>query len=374
MSINYRLGALGFLAHPELTKESGNNASGNYGLLDQIAALKWVQKNIAAFGGDPNNVTLYGGPTFSLNVTNLTASPLAKGLFHRGIGGSVSGWTSAVAAAQGMKLADAEQAGVNWAKQNLNASTIAELRAKSQWDLIKAPAIPYTLIVDGYVIPDFVDNIYAQGQQNDVPLLIGWNKDEGIPTSVLASTVVSYTPMLQTRFGKFGDQFLQVYPVTTDAQAVDQSYAIVRDNSASSQRAWARLHDKTGKTKTYLYYWTYAPPWLPEIKFAEISPATKLGASHFSELDYIFGTLGLRSSQRQYTDVDTKLSDTISSYWVNFAKTGDPNGPGLPVWPIFDEKDANPVLYIGAQTQPGPVPNAAGLDLFDAFYNSRRAP
>ncbi len=374
VSFNYRLGMFGFLAHPDLTKESGSTkASGNYGLMDQIAALQWVQKNIAAFGGDPNKVTLYGAAAGSQDVCDLTASPLAKGLFQRAIGGSVSCWFYGVAPAQAMKLAAAEQAGVNWAKTNFNASTIAELRAVSAWEMVKF-AGANARIVDGYVIRDFNDVTYAKGQQNDVTLLVGWNKDEGTAFPPMATTVANYTAVAQTRFGKSADQFLKVYPATTDAQALEQSYALYRDHYAWSQWEWAKAHNQTGKTKTYLYYWTYTPPWLPGVKTAEQDPATKLGAYNGSEINYIFGTLDLRASQRQYTDGDRKLSDLMSSYWVNFAKTGDPNGPGLPTWPAFDEKATNPVLYIGAQTQGGPVPNKAGLDFYEALYNALRPP
>ncbi len=377
VTFNYRVGVLGFLAHPDLTKESGaNQASGNYAIMDMIAALKWIQKNIAAFGGDPNNVTIFGQSAGAQNVSQLTVSPLAKGLFHRVIAESNSAWYYGLATLP-RKLAAAEQQGADWAKKNFNAATIAELRKVSAWDLLK-PANPYTRIIDGYVAPDYPDVTYAKGQQNDVPLLTGWTKDEGTAYAPMASTVVSYTAAARTRFGKFADEFLKVYPATTDAEALAQSYALYRDDRWGI-REWARSQAKTGKSKSYLYYWTHGWPFRPGIKFAEQAQATQLGAFHASELAYVFGFLDAWNYQstsgpyHQYTDADYKLSDTMMSYWTNFAKNGDPNGPGLPTWPVFDEKAANPMLYLDVQIQPGPVPNKAGLDFYEAFYNSLRA-
>lgn len=248
VTTNYRLGVFGFLAHPDLTKESGtNNASGNYCLMDQIAALKWVQKNIAAFGGDPNAVTLFGQSAGSLNVSMLTASPLAKGLFHRAISGSAAAFVGASAMLTIVKLPAAEQAGASWAKNNFNATTIAELRAKSAVDLAR-PMPPMLAVLDGYVVPDYRENVYANGQQNDVALLTGWVKDEGTVFGPMATTVVSYTAAAQARYGKFADQFLKTYPANTDAEAIAQSFAMTRDALGRGIWTWARAHDKTGKT------------------------------------------------------------------------------------------------------------------------------
>jgi para-nitrobenzyl esterase len=227
--------------------------------------------------------------------------------------------------------------------------------------------------LDGYVLSDPIDTMYAEGQPNDVPLLLGWDKDMGTFQPPMASTVVSYTAAIQTQFGKSADQFLQLYPAKTDAEAVTQSYAFGSDVFGWTDWEWAKAHSKTGKSKTYVYYWTYTPPWKPGVKFAEADPAIKLGAYLSCENAYLFQNLNVFASQRQYADVDYKLSDTMSSYLVNFAKIGDPNGPGLPTWPAFDEKVDNSVLYIGAQTQPGPVPNKARLEFLGTFYRSRAA-
>jgi para-nitrobenzyl esterase len=373
VSANYRVGVLGFLAHPDLTKESATGASGNYGLMDQIAALKWVQKNIAAFGGDPNSVTLFGVSAGSLNVSLLTASPLAKGLFHRAIGGSGTAFVGGSATLSIVKLPAAEHAGDIWAKTNFNASTIAELRAKSAWDLAK-PMPPMLAVVDGYVIPDYLENVYANGRQNDVPLLTGWAKDEGTIFGPMAWTIVRYTAVAQVRYDKFADQFLKTYPASTDAEAITQSLAMSSDIVGRGHWTWVRAHDKTGKTKSYMYYWTYEPPWLPGVKFTQMASVPNLGAYHQSEIEYVFQTLNAWAHARQYTEADTKLSDTISSYWVNFAKTGDPNGPGLPTWLPFDNTATNPVLYLGTQIQPGPLPNKPGLEFMDAFWGAQLPP
>ena len=371
VTFNYRVGVFGFFAHPELSKEpNANNSSGNYAALDQIAALKWVQKNIAAFGGDPNNVTLFGESSGSNSACRLTASPLAKGLFHRVVGESTSCFYGGqIGGASKLKLADAEQAGSDWAKRYFTATTVAEMRAKPAWDLLGKGSLT-TSFIDGYVLPDFPDNIYANGQQNDVPILVGWNKDEGTIFAPMATRVVSYTAAAQTRYGKSADQFLKVYPATTDAETLAQSYAAGRDILGRGMWAWARAHDKTGKTKSYIYYWNYEPPWLPGVKFSEMDPATKLGAYHESEINYVFQTLNVWATMRQYTEADTKLADLVSSYWVNFAKTGDPNGPGLPPWSPFDNQAANPVMYLGTQAQAGPLPNKAGLDFMDTHWSS----
>lgn len=371
VTFNYRLGVFGFFAHPELSKEPGaNNSSGNYAALDQIAALKWVQKNIAAFGGDPNNVTIFGNSAGSDHACRLTASPLAKGLFQRVIGQSSSCYYGGQSvSASKLKLAEAEQIWSEWAKRFFTATTVAEMRAKPAWNLLGTGTLT-TSFIDGYVLPDYPENIYASGQQNDVPILVGWNKDEGTIFAPMATKVVSYTTAAQARFGKFADQFFQVYPATTDAEALAQSYAAVRDGNGRGMWALARAHDKTGKTKSYVYYWNYEPPWLPTTKFSEMDPATKLGAYHGSEISYVFQTLNVWASMRQYTEADTKLADQISSYWVNFAKTGDPNGAGLPVWSSFDNQAASPVMYLGTQMQMGILPNKPGLDFMEVFWSS----
>lgn len=378
VTFSYRQGVLGWLIHPELDQEPGsNNSSGNYHYLDAIAALKWVQKNIAAFGGDPANVTLWSSPSSSPYVGNLTASPVAKGLFQRTVSfGSISPFIAYSSAGIGVPVGHsaASQLWADWMKKNFNATTLAELRARSAWDLMK-PALPYASgqAMDGYVVTDYIDAAFAKGQQNDLPLLVGWDKDFYSYMAPMASTVVSYTAAVQAQFGKSADQFLQLYPAKTDAEALAQSYAYGADSWGWGDWAWAKAHNQTGKTKAFVYYWTYAPPWKPEVKFTQANPATKLGAYLSAEIEYFFQNLDVFAAQRQYTDADTKLSDLASAYLVNFVKSGDPNGAGLPTWPAFDEKVDNSVLWIGAQTRAGSVPNKARLEFLETFYRSRVA-
>ncbi len=373
VTVNYRLGVFGGLIHPELEKEPGGNfTSGNYMFLDEVAALKWVQKNIAALGGDPGNVTLWGAVEGTVHVGKLLASPLAKGLFHKAGGTGMSAFYNGTAGpnyayshAQGAEL------WAEWAKKNFNATAVADFRAVSAWDLAKAP-VPYTVqrAYDPYFLADPLDTVYAKGQVPDIPLLIGWPKDGTTYTAPMATTAVSYTAAIKGRFGAASDQFLQLYPVKTDAEAVSQSYAFGADTFGWSQWAWATAHNKAGKTKAFVYYWTYAPPWLPGVKFAEQDPASKLGAYRSSDLTYALGTNSFYAAERQYSDVDVRLSDQMVSYLANFAKTGDPNGSGLPVWPAYDEKVDNSMLYIGAQTQAGPVSRKAQFSFLQTYYRS----
>ena len=296
VTVNYRLGALGFLAHPELTRESPHHASGNYGLLDQLAALQWVHDNIGAFGGDPARVTLAGQSAGAMSVISLVASPLAKGLFRRAI--VESGLLAPVGAEP---LADAEKDGMAFATIK-GAASLAALRAMPVAQVGARPAPPtagggpppaalaFRPIVDGYVLRDTIDAVLAKGAQNDVPILIGFNADEG-----------GATPQ-------------------GDAAANQKARAEQRSNVTQ----WVSAFGKTAHSKTFVYMWNHALPG-PD--------ASRYGAFHTSEVPYAMDTLYM--SDRPFTDVDRRVADRVSSYWANFAKTGDPNGAGLPRWPVF---------------------------------------
>ena len=353
VSINYRLGVFGFFAHPELTKESDRNASGNYGILDQIAALEWVQKNIAAFGGDPKRVTIFGESAGSWAVNCLMATPLAKGLFQRVIGESGAQFGPM------RKLTDAEEAGVKLA-QTLGADSIAALRAKPAEELLKASG-PASPTVDGWLFPENIYAIFAKGKQNDVPLLIGSNADEGTafaPPSVKAD---SFRQTAQTRFGAQADAFLKLYPATSDEEAKASQNASFRDQAFGWQmRTWARMQTKTGKSKVYLYYFSRVPPG-PE--------SARYGAYHASEISYVFHNLD--KSTRPWEDTDRKLSDAMSSYWVNFASTGDPNGKGLPKWPAYQQK-TDVAMGLGDKIAPLATPHKAALDFLDEYFAKQR--
>lgn len=359
VTFNYRLGAFGFLAHPELTKESDRRASGNYGLMDQIAALQWVQKNIAAFGGNPKNVTLFGESAGSIDISNLLASPQAKGLFERVIGESGS-WLG-ISISRTKTLADAEQDGVKFAEA-LGANSLAEMRAKPAEAVMKAGR--GNNIIDGWLIPDDPSIVYAEGKQIDVPLLIGSNQDEANFFIRQPAPADKFIEQTRERFGNLADTFLKIYPAGSNEQSAASQYASTSYEVSWVMRNWAQLQTKTGKSKAYLYYFTHDPPEQANSKGGRRNQ----GATHTAELPYVFENL---TGNRAWTDADRQLSDTISSYWVNFAAHGDPNGKGLPKWPSFDETKSPSPMVLGDKVEVGHAPNPAQLALYQALYDKQ---
>lgn len=321
VTFNYRLGVFGFLAHPELTKESGHNASGNYGFMDTIAALRWIQKNIRAFGGDPGRVTLMGESAGANIIANLTASPEAKGLFHRVIAESGSWMGPNIA--RTMTLAQAEENGVAVAKA-MNAASLSELRAKSAEELQRSSGFTPKIIIDGWIVPEDASNIYSQGKQNAVDILAGSNKDEAT--------------FFAGRGGSGGG--------SDPARINDEFHWVLRN--------WANLQSKRGKSKAYLFFFTRVPPG-----------NGARGATHGAELPYAFGNL---IGNTAWTDVDRQLADTMTSYWVNFAANGDPNAAGLPMWPAFKEKTNDKAMLLGDKLEVGTGIDAARVAFFDDIY------
>ncbi len=362
VTVNYRLGVFGFFADPELTKESDRNSSGNYGLLDQIAALEWVQKNIAAFGGDPKRVTIFGESAGSWSVNYLVATPLAHGLFQRAIGESGGEFAPA------RRLGDMEQAGVKFG-QSIGADSLAALRAKPADELLKANGFATAANVDGWLLPRDVYTIFAEGKQNDVPLLIGSNADEGTMFTPPSVKAASFRETATKRYGTDADAFLKLYPFNTDDDTWAAQAASMRDQVFGwEMRTWARMQTKTGKSKVYLYYFSRVPPGQNRAK----------GAYHGSEIAYVFGNLEVapfavsaNGGPRPWQDVDRKLADTMSSYWVNFATTGDPNGKGLLKWPVYRAKD-DMLMGFGDSLEVKPVPNKAALDFLDGYFERQR--
>jgi para-nitrobenzyl esterase len=355
VTINYRLGVFGFLAHPDLTRESAHHSSGNYGFLDQVAALEWVHGNIARFGGDPNRVTIFGESAGSWSVNLLMATPLAKGLFQRVIAESGANFGPL------QKLPAAEQAGASFAR-SMGAGSLSALRAKSAADLLAAPGpFPGTVFlgnVDGWVLPEEVRAIFAAGKQNDVPLLLGSNADEGTAFASPSMTPELFRQQVSRRFAGRADALLKLYPAGSAQEALASSAALTRDRTFGwEMRTWARMQTRTGKFKAYLYYFSRVPP----------GPAGAVyGAYHASEITYVFHNLGL--SDRPWEPVDRALSDALSSYWVNFATNGGPNGQDLPQWPAYDEK-ADLTMGLGDQIEVRPVPHKPALDFFDAWFS-----
>ena len=371
VTLNYRLGIFGFLAHPELSAESGHHASGNYALLDQIAALQWVQRNIAAFGGDPTRVTIFGESAGSWAVNALMASPLAKGLFQRTIGESGGLFspmkTLSEAEKEGEKLAasvtsspgaDAKPAA---AQVDSAPAILKALRAKTAEELLKAAdSETVRAIVDGWVLPQDVATIFAQGKQNDVPLIVGYNADEGTTLAPQAANLKAFMFVggVHQRYGPQADAVLKIYPAGSDEQAVSSFYSAYRDQVFGwEMRTWARMSTKTGHQPAYMYYFSRRPPG-PQ--------SARLRAFHASEIAYVFGTFVWPFP---WEDVDKKLSNAMTSYWVNFAANGNPNGAGLTKWPAYNVKDDR-ALEFGDQIAVRSEINSAGLDFYDGYYQS----
>ncbi len=344
VTINYRLGVFGFFAHPELTKESDRNSSGNYGILDQIAALEWVQKNIASFGGDPKRVTIFGESAGSWSVNALTASPLAHGLFQRAIGESGASFAPLPT------LADAEKAGQRVA-QKLGVDSIAAMRAKPAAEVMKAGGEQARANVDGWMLPQQVAAIYAAGKQNDVPLLIGSNADEGTAFTPAVVKPEQFKALAKSRFGDMADAYLKIYPAGSDEEAHASSAAAIRDQTFGwEMRTWARMQTKTGKSKVYVYYFSRVPP----------GPfGAKLGAYHASEITYVF------DNQKSQAEADKALTEAMSSYWVNFAATGDPNRKGMLKWPSYNLK-TDLAMGFGDRIATTEVPHKEALDFIDS--------
>lgn len=353
VTINYRLGVLGFLAHPELTAESGHDASGNYGLLDQVSALQWVRHNIAAFGGDPGNVTVAGQSAGAISVYLLTASPLATGLFHRAIvesgPGGLASFGLGSARSMAGPLAEAETSGTRVSVAR-GAASLAELRAMPVDSLTAAPAassppLRFGPIVDGYFLVDDVVTVYANGEQNDVPLLTGFNADEASAFPGYGTvTLEAYREMAEQRYGDSADDFLALYPADTDQEAGEAQIASRRDMAAVALGGLAEERARTATTEAYLYYFERGIPWPEHPEF---------GAFHTGEVPYVFNNL--RLLDRPWEAVDRELADAVSSYWANFAARGNPNGDGLPTWPAY-EAAPRAVMVLGEQIGPREMP------------------
>jgi para-nitrobenzyl esterase len=366
VSINYRVGPLGFLAHPELSAESTHHASGNYGLQDQIAGLKWVKKNIAAFGGDPDRVTIFGESAGGISVSMLCASPEAKGLFRGAIsqsGGSFGPPRATTYPGENMRrLADAEQSGVAFARK-AGVASIDELRKitpdklPSGWG--GGTAWP---IIDGWVIPDDQHRLYEAGRFNDVAILVGYNSDEGL-SFAHEKTPEEYIASTQKRYGPFADKLLAAYPVGKDS-VPKTARDLMRDAAFGWQTwAWATLQVQTGKSKVFCYYFDQHE------EHPAGSPEADHGTQHGADVPYVFQTLDMKSPKT--TAGDRAVSEMLSTYWTNFAKNGNPNGPGVPKWPEFSGKRGQ-VMYFHNEAHPGPVPSAEALEVLDSYFAWRR--
>jgi len=338
VTINYRVGVIGFLAHPELTKESEQNSSGNYGLLDQLAALEWIKKNITAFGGNPACVTIMGQSAGAASVHYLTASPLAKGLFIRAI--ALSGYNARLG--PGVNLASAEQTGVRFAKAQ-NAASLTTLRAMPAADLLAATKdeFRFSPIVDGWFLPKSVDEIFTADEQSDVATLTGFVADEGSFSDGYGKVPAEeFRKRVRQQTGAQADAMLRLFPASTEPESAESQKAFARDMSMVSMYRWAMKREKTGQTNVYTYLFTHPQPGVTKERYQ---------AFHSSELPYIFDNLN--QSHRPWTMEDEKIAETMSSYWTNFIATGDPNGNGLPKWPAFRDAPEE-TMELGDKTGP----------------------
>lgn len=333
VTINYRVGVLGFMAHPELTLESPNHTSGNYGLLDQIAALKWVQRNIAQFGGNKSNVTISGLSAGAISAHLLSTSPKAKGLFHKIIAQSGS-----VFAMKGhATLKSNEAAGIRYAN-SLGVNSIHDLRKLSPEELMAQPYKAWP-VVDGCLLPESVSSVYERGHQIDVPMLVGGTSDEAatIPPNVIKLDTFEFG--VKSLFGDYTQEYLKLYPAQTDGQALENFVLAKTESIHWAARKWAFQQNKSGTEPIYLYSFNKTPP-------GEFS--SQHGAYHMGDLVYAFNNLD--TVDRPWTKEDRELADLMSTAWVNFVKTGNPNGGQLPLWPAYSSKD-DVVMVFDSKTE-----------------------
>src|SRR6185437_8823407 len=354
VSFNYRMNVFGFLAHPELTKESEHHSSGNYALLDQIAALHWIQNNIAHFGGDPHNLLVFGHSAGSSNVSSLLASPLAHGLFTRAL------MQSGENLGKGVTLAEAEKNGESYAK-SLGANSISDLRKMPAEELIKKLPRQNGPIVDGWVLPQDVYSTFEAGKQNDVPLIVGSVANDTPGPARAPTTAAAVPEYAKKTFGDLADEYLKLYPANDDKQAVQSELAFRSNGAMANARMLAKLQLKTGKSPVYWYYFTHTSPF-PEGEVWGGIPAKDWGAYHGSEIVYVFDAFPLQDWA--WRPVDLKVGDLVNSMWINFAKTGNPNAPGLPQWPKFDP-NADMLLNISDQPKAEKAPFGTKLDFED---------
>ena len=358
VSINYRLGALGFLVHPQLSKEAGN-PSGNYGLEDQIAALRWVNENIARLGGDPKRVTIFGQSAGAGSVSMLAASRLAKGLFQRVIAQSGSAFEPPNPNGMVSSLDNAEREGIA-ALAEVGAADIAAARALPAEKFVGLKVM-FRPVRDGRVLPHDQYALYEDNAQNDTPALIGYNSAD---TVMRPSSPAEFESRIRATYGAAADAILSAYPHASDDEKKHAALQVGRDSGFGwNTLTWARVQSAHSKNKIYTYF------------FDQVAPRDSIffspdGTVHTGEIPYVFGTLD--APPASYTAEDRKLSGQVQQYWVNFAKAGDPNGPGLPQWPAFSIESPRSMYFHGTPLAT-PMPNLKQVEAFDAYYKGLRA-
>ena len=365
VTANYRLGIFGFFAHPDLTRESPNHSSGNYGFLDQVAALKWINKNIEAFGGDPGRVTIAGESAGSVSVSALMCSPLSKNLFAQAIGSS----GSLMGALPPVPQSDAEKTGERFAQKN-GYGSVAGLRAVPAEELLKMKADQFSSVIDGYFLPEQPVAIYSKGEQAHVPLLVGWNSQEMVPAFLLHGKEPTFANLKEGLTDTFGDQtdkVLKMYHITDDASVSGSAGIDLASDLfiAFSTWKWSDIHAKTGRKKVFRYRYCHPRPGMvPAMngKVAGLAGGVQdnekkndpqmpkaAGAVHSADIEYAMGTLPTNRIY-DWQPEDYVVSDVFQMYYANFVKTGNPNGVGVPEWKAVNNRPVAPVMEIDVNT------------------------
>ena len=377
VAMNYRLGIFGFFVHPELVAESPHHAAGNYGLMDQNAALEWVQKNIANFGGDPRNVTIMGQSAGSLSVSALMASPLSKGNFAKAIGQSGAEFGTFVT----KPLTELLERDTKFAQAAFGSSKLADLRKISAEDLVEQTLaydkqshspVSFWPDVDGWFLPESVPQIYAEGKQAHVPLLAGWTADEQRGSVILAKsqpTAASFKEKARAEFGSDTEEFLKLYPANDDGEAL-RSAGDLTDDRFIGYSTWCWLEEQVanGQAPVYRYRFDLGSP-------GDKHHLAIVGAFHSDDIDYAFGMLDAREGAA-WRPEDRKLSNEMVEYFTNFARTGNPNGDGLPNWPAYSASDGWQVMYLNVTLEVKPDSQRARYQFLDKAWgrNGTHAP
>lgn len=387
LTVNYRLGIWGFFAHPELTKESPNHASGNYGLLDQNAALKWVQANISKFGGDPKRVTIAGESAGSIAVSAQMASPLSKGLIAGAIGESGGSIFPTLAP---VPLAEAEKTGLEYA-QKIGATSLKNLREMSTLELYQkslgSSLGVFKTTIDGYFLTKTLPETFETKQQAMIPLLLGWNSEEMTYSALTAGKDISnetYIQKVKELYGKKADEVLKLYPTGT-LEVTEQSATDLSGDRfiAYSTWKWFDLHRKNSTQPVYRYYYTHPRPEMRDnsleaglaggvIKKNSNTPKAPIpkGAVHSAEIEYAMGNL-TGNKDYAWTESDYAVSETMLNYFANFIKTGNPNGDKLPVWPMAKNEEKPEIMIIDLTSKSVRAENDARYLFLDKEYSKK---